>query len=182
MGQIKKQTNQELELELTFLAKKIPKEIDGSKPTRIMDIYIPDTPNRSYLRLRQKGSKFEITKKAPINNGDASAQIEQTIALTEKEFIALSISSQKRVVKDRYEVTINGKSAEVDIFVDQLKGLVLIDFEFSTEKEKDNFIAPDNIVLSDVTQEDFIAGGLLAGKTYNDISLELDRFNYSKLS
>lgn len=41
------------------------------------------------------------------------------------------------------------------------------------------FLAPD-IALADVTQEDFIAGGLLAGKTYNDISAELGRFNYTK--
>jgi len=30
--------NQELELELTFLAKELPKEIKTAKPTRIVDI------------------------------------------------------------------------------------------------------------------------------------------------
>ena len=65
-------------------------------------------------------------------------------------------------------------------FADELKGLVLIDFEFSTENEKSTFKIPD-IALADVTQEEFIAGGLLAGKTYNDISSELKRFNYKRL-
>jgi len=32
-----------------------------------------------------------------------------------------------------------------------------------------------------VTQEEFIAGGLLAGKTYNDIAPELERFNYQPI-
>ena len=75
---------------------------------------------------------------------------------------------------------IEGKIAEIDVFADELKGLVLIDFEFSTENEKSTFKIPD-IALADVTQEEFIAGGLLAGKTYNDISSELKRFNYKRL-
>ena len=53
----------ELELELTFLAKGLPPEIESTSPTRIVDIYIPDTPSHSHLRLRQKGDKYEITKK-----------------------------------------------------------------------------------------------------------------------
>ncbi len=172
--------NQELELELTFLAKELPKEIKTAKPTRIVDIYIPDIPEHSHLRLRQKGEKYEITKKMPVTTGNASEQIEQTIPLTPEEFMALASCSQKRVAKDRYCVDIEGKAAEVDVFVDNLKGLVLIDFEFDTVEEKAVFKAPKT-VLADVTQEDFIAGGLLAGKTYNDILPELERFNYKRI-
>lgn len=46
--------NQELELELTYLAKEIPNEIQNIQPTRIMDLYIPDTVEHAHLRLRQK--------------------------------------------------------------------------------------------------------------------------------
>ena len=172
--------NQELELELTFLAKELPQDIKTVRPTRIVDIYIPDTPEHSHLRLRQKGDKYEITKKMPVTEGNASEQIEQTIPLTKEEFIALSSCSKKRVVKDRYNVAIEGKMAEIDVFTYELKGLVLIDFEFSTENEKSTFKIPD-IALANVTQEEFIAGGLLAGKTYNDIAPELERFNYQPI-
>ena len=55
----------ELELELTFLAKELPREIKTVKPTRITDIYIPDIPDHSHLRLRQKGERYEITKNYP---------------------------------------------------------------------------------------------------------------------
>lgn len=172
--------NQELELELTFLAKELPEGIKAIRPTRIVDIYIPDTPEHSHLRLRQKGEKYEITKKMPVVEGNASEQIEQTIPLTEEEFTTLSNCSKKRVAKDRYNIEIEGKMAEIDIFVDGLKGLVLMDFEFNTVKEKSDFEIP-GIALADVTQEDFIAGGLLAGKTYNDIAPELKRFNYKQI-
>ena len=172
--------NQELELELTFLAKELPDDIKTVEPTRITDIYIPDTPEHSHLRLRQKGERYEITKKLPVTEGNASEQIEQTIPLTKEEYIALSNCSKKRVAKDRYNIMIEGKMAEIDVFVDGLEGLVLMDFEFNTVEEKSAFKIP-GIALADVTQEEFIAGGLLAGKTYNDISPELKRFNYRRL-
>ena len=172
--------NQELELERTFLAKVLPKEIQGIEPIRITDIYIPDSPAHSHLRLRQKGEKYEITKKNPVSEGDTSAQIEQTIPLDKQEFDALAICSQKVVTKDRYKVTIGGKLAEVDVFMEKLKGLVLIDFEFNSVAEKEAFIMPD-VALADVTQEEFVAGGMLAGKAYDDLIPNLSRFNYQKI-
>lgn len=172
--------SQELELELTFLAKELPKNLKTVKPTRIIDIYVPDISEHSHLRLRQKGNRYEITKKTPVVEGDASEQIEQTIPLTKDEFDALSSCSKKRVAKDRYNIEIEGKMAEVDVFTEGLKGLVLMDFEFNTVDEKSTFKIP-SVALADVTQEDFIAGGLLAGKIYNDIVSELDRFNYRRV-
>lgn len=173
--------SQQLERERTFLAKELPQEIKTTEPTRIVDIYIPDTPAHSHLRLRQNGKTYEITKKTSVAAGDASEHIEQTIPLTEEEFAALSRCSAKRVAKDRYRVVIDGILAEIDVFIEDLAGLVLIDFEFDTEDEKDNFIPP-SIALADVTQENFIAGGLLAGKTYDTIAPELARFCYKKLN
>lgn len=173
--------SQQLERERTFLAKELPQEIKATKPTRIVDIYIPDTPAHSHLRLRQNGKTYEITKKTSVAAGDASEHIEQTIPLTEEEFAALSRCSAKRVAKDRYRVVIDDILAEIDVFIEDLAGLVLIDFEFDTEDEKDNFIPP-SIALADVTQENFIAGGLLAGKTYDTIAPELARFCYKKLN
>jgi hypothetical protein len=35
--------------------------------------------------------------------------------------------------------------------------------------------------LTDVTQEDFVAGGLLAGRTYADIELKLKQHGYTKI-
>lgn len=76
--------NQELELELTFLAKKLPEGIRAIAPTRIVDIYIPDTPEHSHLRLRQKGEKYEITKKMPVLEGNASDRLNRQYRLQKK--------------------------------------------------------------------------------------------------
>jgi len=171
-----------IEQELTYLAASLPAEINGVTPTRLRDIYIPDSPGiHPRLRLRKKDDKYEITKKVPLTEGDASAHTEMTIPLNEGEFLALENTSSKTVEKDRYKVAINGHEAEVDVFVGLHKGLVVIDFEFDSEEAKTAFVAPD-VCLADVTQEMFIAGGKLAGKTYADIKDKLDRFKYVALS
>ena len=172
--------NQELELELTYLAKEIPNEIQNIQSTRIVDLYIPDTVEHAHLRLRQKGEKYEITKKTPVKQGDSSEQIEQTIPLTKEEFEALATCSQKKVIKDRYKIKINNHLAEVDIFQEKLAGLVLIDFEFTSSVEKSSFKIPE-IALADVTQEEFSAGRFLSGKSYNDLAEYLAKFDYQKL-
>lgn len=140
----------ETELELTYLVKSIPKEVTGVSPSHLLDIYIPDTPGHAHLRLRRQDDRCEITKKTPIKDGDASAQVEQTISLSKDGFEALAIASQKRVAKDRYKMQIDGSKAELDVFTGKLAGLVLIDFEFDSLDAKASFTPPD-FILADVT-------------------------------
>lgn len=99
---------------------------------------------------------------------------------SEDEFLALSKASSKQVAKNRYAVNVAGYDAEVDVFAGELEGLVLIDFEFATETEKNSFAMPE-VALADVTQENFIAGGSLAGKSYANIKPELARFGYERI-
>lgn len=173
--------NVEVELELTYLAKKLPKELQGVTPRRLLDIYVPEDADRPFIRLRRQDSQYEITKKRPINDEDASRQTEQTIPLDEDEFVALSKASNRKVEKDRYEVELQGHHAEVDVFQNKLAGLVLIDFEFETLAAMQSF-QPPACCLVDVTQERFLAGGQLSGKSYANIEADLQRFNYKKFS
>jgi|TARA_Y100000310_G_C20672907_1_gene811263 CYTH domain-containing protein len=167
-----------IELEKTYLAKLIPEGLTNAK--EMLDIYLPSSKHHPNLRIRKNGNNFEMTKKSPINKDDASKQKEHTIILTEDEFKELSELKGRRVDKIRYHLNHNGRTAEVDIFQGPLKGLVLIDFEFDNEDEKDQFEMPD-FCLKDVTQELFIAGGMLCGKSYGDIEEELNKHGYQKL-
>lgn len=170
-------TNLQVELELTFLANKLPKEIYSVEPELMIDIYVPDTSVHPKLRIRRRGNKYEITKKLPLDKKDMSIQSEQTIPLTKEEFEALLNNSTKTLKKDRYSVIIDGHKTEIDVFKDELEGLVLLDFEFKNKLDKAAFKMP-SCCLADVTQESFIAGGMLAGKTYKDIEKYLSRYNY----
>lgn len=170
----------EIELELTYLAKEIPTEIYKTTPVNLVDIYMPDTANHPILRLRKKGNTYEITKKFPVDGADSSRQYEHTITLTEAEYTALSKCDGRKVEKDRYKINIGGYSAEVDVFNGELAGLVVIDFEFSDEDSKNSFVAPA-VCLADITQAEWIAGGILAGKSYKDIANNLATTGYIAL-
>jgi len=167
-----------IELERTYLAKGLPSNLENGK--EMLDIYIPKSARHPILRIRKNGDKFEMTKKFPVKDGDSSKQHEHTIILTKEEFDELSKIEGKRTSKIRYAIRYNGVLCEIDVFQGALKGLVLVDFEFSSEKEKDEFEMPD-FCLIDVTQEEFLAGGMLCGKSYDDIKERLEKFGYKKL-
>lgn len=170
----------EIEYEKTYLAKSLPKNLNESGSVVIRDVYVPDSASHANLRLRNKGNHYEITKKMPVKGTDSSVQYEHTIELTKEEFEAIAQCSKKDFVKRRYFVEISGRGAEVDVFGGRLAGLVTIDFEFDTEAEKDAFDIPKEC-LADVTQEEFVAGGYVSGKSYDDLAPYLEKYAYRKI-
>ena len=170
----------EIELERTFLLKKFPADLKNLKSMEVSDIYIPLAARHPHLRIRKKGEKFEITKKHPAEGNDSSRFSEETIPLTKEEWLELATVQGKRVRKIRHYYQFDSNMAEIDVFQDDLQGLVLVDFEFKTAEEKDNFSMPD-FCLAEVTQEELTAGGFLAGKKYEEIEEKLRKYGYKKL-
>lgn len=166
------------ELERTYLAKEIPVDLRQFPSKEMADLYIPVSFAHPVLRIRKNGEKYEITKKQPIVQGDASRQSEETIPLSEEEYIALISIPGKQVLKTRYFYTLEGIAFEVDIFRGFLAGLILIDVEFPSKEAMTNFSAP-GFCLVEVTQEKFVAGGELAGKKYADIEKIFNNFDIS---
>jgi CYTH domain-containing protein len=169
-----------IELEKTYLAKEIPKGLSTCEFKEIIDIFLPKESRHPCLRIRKNGNKFEMTKKKPVNDSDTSCQEEQTIKLTENEFAVLNKVDGKKVHKLRYLFNYENRVAEVDIFQGDLKGLVVVDFEFDSLETKESFSLP-SFCLTEVTQEEFIAGGMVCGKSYRDLEDDLNRFGYKKL-
>ena len=171
-----------IELERTFLAKQIPDGLKACKSKEVIDIYIPKSlEGHAPIRIRKNGDTYEITKKSRVEEGDHTKLLEQTISLTRAEFMALEKEiSGKRLHKTRYYYPVNGRTAEVDVFMDALIGLVIIDFEFTSEEEMKAFKAPF-FCLAEVGAEDFVRGGVLAGKKYSDLEVELAKHGYLKL-
>ena len=167
-----------IELEKTYLVKEVPNDLTSYPSKEIIDLYIPKNRVHPTLRIRKNGNKFEITKKEPLKE-DASEQEEQTIILTEEEFYSLVEVEGKKAHKIRYYYNYNGRTAEFDVFQGPLKGLILVDFEFDSIEDKNSFQMPD-FCLADVTQEQFIAGGMVCGKSYEDIQENLNRFGYKR--
>lgn len=170
-----------VELEKTYLIKEIPGNLRKCERKEIVDVYIPKSSEHPKLRLRKYGDRYELTKKEPVVDGDASRQEEQTVILDREEFDDISRQIDgKKTHKIRYCYNYKDKIAEIDVFQGDLLGLVLVDFEFVSLEDKNSFLMPD-FCLADVTQETFLAGGMLCGKSYDDIKKDLEKFNYVKL-
>lgn len=167
-----------IEHEKTYLAKYLP-DLKNCKNKEIIDIYIPNEMDHPKIRIRKNDDIYEITKKVPVKD-DASHQEEQTIKITKEEFDFLKNIKGKKTHKIRYYYNYKGKIAEIDVFQDKLKGLVIIDFEFDSEEEKEKFEIPD-FCLVDVTHELFVAGGMICGKSYKDVEKDLKKFGYKKI-
>ncbi len=172
--------NNMVELERTYLAKYIPDGLQDCKHKEIIDVYFPASSHHPILRLRKSGETLELTKKSPGDNGDRSAQLEQTIKLSQEEYDAIAIIPGKRVSKLRYYFPYQDRIAEVGVFQEALAGLVLIDIEFETVAEKDAFEMPE-FALAEVTHEDFLAGGMLCGKSFKDIETDLKKYGYQPI-
>lgn len=170
----------EVELELTYLARTLPDGLADLPSKLIVDMYYPTNTLHPCLRLRQNGDSYQITKKQPAFGTDSSHMIEETIHLSAEEFADLTAQGGKRVVKRRYKYEYQGRMAEIDVFQEALAGLVLVDFEFENRDTQKAFTMPD-FCLADVTQEAFIAGGMLAGKSYADIAEGLAKYRYKPL-
>lgn len=169
-----------IELERTYLAKRLPDGLSSCPSREMLDMYLPVSSRHPVLRIRKNGDSLEMSKKTIVEGTDSSKMEEQTIRLSEEEYAAFVGVEGKRVGKTRYLYEIDGRIAEVDVFDGALSGLVLDDFEFETEADKDSFAMPE-FCLAEVTQEEFIAGGYLAGKSYDDIAPGLARFGYTRI-
>lgn len=170
-----------IELERTFLIKHMPEGLKECSYEEMLDIYIPKSSGHPHIRIRRAGNRYEITKKEPVAGSDSSKQLEQTIQLTKEEYDEFASLEGKRVQKIRYAYPYRGMRAEIDVFSGGLEGLVLVDFEFVNESGMQSFEIPE-FCLADVTQEEFLAGGTLCGKSYSDIENRLKTFGYSKIA
>ncbi|OVE74895.1 hypothetical protein BVX95_00880 [archaeon D22] len=167
-----------IELERSYLAKTLP-DLKDCKYKEIIDIYFPKESRHPVLRLRKNGNKYELTKKQPTGE-DKTEMKEETIILTKEEFDVLSQIDGKKVGKKRYYYNYNERIAEVDVFIDNLKGLVYIEFEFDSREEKEAFTKPD-FCLVEITQDEMLAGGMICGKTMDELEPHLNKYGYKRI-
>ena len=168
------------EIELTFLPKYLPRGVLLSPSKVVEDLYIPASAKHPILRIRRNGDKYEITKKSPVSKKNASEQYEKTISLTKEEFAGLKKLAGKRVAKTRYYYKEDGATFEVGIFREKLTGLILVDIEFDSREQMRRFKAPPWLATN-VTKETFLAGGMLAGKSYKDIEKKLEALGFKDI-
>lgn len=156
-----------LEIEKTFLVKKLPNNFKAYPSTKIKQGYLSKAP--SPLRIRQNGNKFELTKKLFPEPGNFDLAEELNIPLTREEFDLLWSLVDRSLDKTRYLMPLGNKlTVELNIYDGPLSGLVFAEVEFESEEQAKSFIAPDWFG-KDITDEDFSDNSFLAGKSFEEI-------------
>lgn len=121
--------------------------IEKPEPTLIVQGYISKSVD-STVRVRIKGNKGYLTIKGKTE-GIQRTEFEYEIPVQEAEAM-IDLFIDKYIKKNRYEVTVAGKTWEVDEFHGNLEGLVLAELE--VESEDESFEKP-NWVTADVSTD-----------------------------
>lgn len=178
------------ELERRFLPRYLPDIPTYSTIELIEDFYIPASVEHPKMRLRRVGDRIDLQRKSVDGAGiDASMMIEYRIEnISVEEFTAIRAIPHKKLLKKRISFThivsenpSDNYMIEFGIFLEDLEGLVVVDFEFLNEEQMRKFAMP-RFCLKEVTNEEFLAGGMLCGRSYRDIEERLSNFGYIPLS
>lgn len=156
-----------LESEYSFLVKFLPKDLENYPKKEIKQGYYSDMP--SPLRIRESESKYELTKKVPLKEGDASRYDEVNLPIKKEEFERLWPACKKSLTKTRYYYPLeNNLKAEIDIYHGKLEGLATVEVEFPSEEVRAKFKSPDWFGV-DITQEEWAANSELSELTFDQV-------------
>ena len=159
---------QDIERETTFLLRSIPTNIDGWKKEYTKDTYLPPYADHPMIRLRKRGETMFMTKKYPKVPGDFSTMVEETIHLLDYEYEFFESNLTGNVLeKNRYSKKFDGYVIEIDEYLSDLAPLTVMDIEWKDTPQKIDLTAYD--IVKEITQQNNLAAGKLAGKSYQEI-------------
>jgi CYTH domain-containing protein len=111
-----------------------------------------------------------LTKKYPKDSNDLSIMIEETINLSEIEFKFFKESLNGKVLeKTRYSKSFDTYQIDLDVYTGNLAPLIILDIEISAPDLNIDEVLKGFDIETEVTNQKQFAGGLMAGKTYNEI-------------
>jgi adenylate cyclase len=129
---------QHQEIERKFLVQELPGDLDIGPGTALRQGYLAiDLERKLSVRIRQ-GERAVLT----IKQGRGIARTEVELPLSSDQFEVLWPSTVARIDKRRHEIDIDSHSIELDIFNEELAGLVLAEVEFTTLEDAKAFVPP----------------------------------------
>lgn len=123
------------EIERRFLVSELPAFITSQyRGISMLQGYISESTSSRQVRIRSKGDHYYLTVKDP----GLLEREEVEISLSAEQFHALWPLTQKRFIhKTRFEIPHGEYTIELDVFDDNLKGLIMAEVEFdSVENSK----------------------------------------------
>ena len=119
----------------------------------ITQTYINYSPEIRVRKIENNGEVYyTMTIKRYINE-DALTREETEFQITEEEYLNTVVRGlDNTILKDRYQLELDGLIYCFDVFYGDLEGLAYLEIEFDNEEEANNFVEPD-WVIQDVTND-----------------------------
>ena len=145
------------EIERKYLVKKdVYSVIDEIKPHQITQAYLVNEKSKS-VRIRIMDDVAFLTIKSDLI-GITRKEYEYEIPVNEA-FSLIESFGLKTLNKKRYKVDFNSKTWEIDVFDENLDGLVLAEIELQSEDEK--FDVPEWIGLEVTLNPEYLNANLI---------------------
>ena len=135
-----------MEIEKKFLIQTMPDNLEQMEKKEIEQGYLCTDP---VVRIRKSNESYILTYKSRLkdseNHADVHINREVEMPLTKEGYLHLREKADNHMIaKNRYLVTLDGGyTAELDIFKEQLEGLLLVEVEFKDEESANKFCPPD---------------------------------------
>jgi adenylate cyclase len=127
-----------MERERKFLVKKPPHNYDSYESAHIEQFYLCYNPE---IRMRKADDKYYLTIKS---NGTFMRKEFEIRMLKIFYYWLRKHYEQTLIFKDRYYIPItNNHTAELDIYLEELKGLIICEVEFKHKKDLVAFAIPN---------------------------------------
>jgi len=129
-----------MEIERKYVPPHLPGNIGEAPFKELVQGYLCTDPA---VRVRSEGNSWYLTYKGP----GLIVREEYNLPLTEESFRHLLAKCDGNVIrKTRYLLPVDNRpdlTAELDVFHENLEGLLLLEVEFRSAEDADSFRAPD---------------------------------------
>jgi CYTH domain-containing protein len=166
------------ERERRYLLRELPPRLKlTDEHAQLTDNYITGT------RLRLRRSRWpatnewtlKLTQKHAPHPPDFSRTLITSIYLNEQEYEIFSIFEGNELRKNRYPYEHDGRRYSIDVFLGELRGLILAETEFASDDELINFALPA-FSVADVSNDETFTGAKLSITSVEELGFALKRY------
>ncbi len=127
-----------MEIERKFIPKNLPEDLNQFNHHKIEQAYLNTAP---VVRIRKQDDEYFLTYKG----GGMMAREEYNLYLNKESYDHLLTKADGNIItKTRFLIPIHdGLTAELDIFEGKFAGMLLVEVEFNSVEEANNFTPPD---------------------------------------
>ena len=129
-----------MEIERKYLISILPENLGTFPSSEIRQGYLAESRSGTEVRVRQKGDNYSLT----VKSGAGRQRSEVELALSPQQFEMLwPLTEGFRVFKKRIDIPFQEFTIELDIYHDNLEGLVTAEVEFQTLEISRSFTPPN---------------------------------------